>query len=599
MAVDLTRTKQNSTIGFNNDTLTLLDDRFGMFIHFGVYSNLAGIYKGKMITESGAEWIMRRAEISLAEYAKVAYDFNPQLDWAEKLADAAKKAGVKYAVLTTKHHDGFCLFKSNYSVYNSYNFVGRDLVKEYVDAMRSRGIKTGFYYSHTLDWAELDGGGRTNVVYPDYPAKDYNYWDYPDRESKDFSRYFYGKCLPQIRELLTNYGDVYLTWFDYPHDITLKQAQELYSLVKECQPHCVINSRIAYGYGDYNSLGDNMIPSVSLGVPNECLITLNDTWGYRSYDHNWKTDREVIGLLARCCSSETNLLMNVGPYGNGYLTPETHQILDGVGEWVKKNAQAVFGVAQNPFKNHFGWGSVAMNKAGDVMYAYLSDVSQTKLCFSGIHGKVKSVTEIGGKAQKYAYNGDTLTIFVDLKDKKTAVPVIRVEFDAAPTFSDIPVQNGDNLVLNPFYAKKYVVEKDITVNRELVFEYNIYDPMFGKRGLSIARNCTVSTWNRDDEYLEWTAEIKEGGEFECELVTAYMDGKAQPVVEIDGKTLSRAVSVDSADHIYNLSRTGGDNIRYVFKMGKISLNKGVITVFVKRKDVGDNLSLSELRFNKI
>ena len=368
IVIDNTSTMPETTIKFSPDSNRMINDRLGMFIHFGVYSHLAGWRKGEKANSENAEWIMKNEKIPLAEYVQYAYEFDVNPDWAVKLAKQAKRAGMKYAVLTTKHHDGYCLFKSDYSFYNHYSLHGRDLVREYVDAMRSEGIEPGFYYSHAMDWAEPDGAGYRSLYYGGSDVLNCNYWDYPDKETKDFKRYFYGKCIPQIKELLKNYGDVYLLWFDYPHDITKEQAKELYDLVKSMQPHCLVSSRIGYSYGDYNSLADNTISTVPLGVPNECLVTLNDTWGYRSYDQNWKTSEELIDKLARCTASQTTFLINVGPDGKGEIPNETVKILDQMGEWAKKNATAIENSSKTPFLCGFEWGSASLSQDGKKLY---------------------------------------------------------------------------------------------------------------------------------------------------------------------------------------------------------------------------------------
>ncbi len=592
--IDKTSSMQESTIKFSQDTMNMLYDRFGMFIHFGVYSKYAGMYKGKKQSFGSAEWIMRFEEIPLAEYQKTAYEFVPDLGWAEELAKEAKKVGVKYAVLTTKHHDGFCLFESNYSVYNSYHFNGRDLVKEYVDAMRKEGIKPGFYYSHTLDWAERDGAGQVNLAFCGREAKNDNYWDYPDREQKDFSRYFYGKCMPQVKELLENYGDVYLLWFDFAHDITIEQSRELYELVKEKQPQCLVNSRIAHGYGDYNSLGDNTIPTVSIGVPNECLITLNHNWGYCSHDNDWKTPEEIIGMLARCTSGQSTLLMNVGPMASGKLPEETSKILSVVGKWTEKNLEAIRGVKDTPFKCGFDWGSVSRSLDGKILYLYLTDNLVKEIHLSGINGKINKVSELCGEEQDYLYMDGKLSIYVNVKGK--IVPVIKVEFDDAPVFSDVNIQHGDTLALKPIYGEKFRIEDDVCRNVELVFEHNIYDPKWGLRGLSLERNDSVMAWATDDEYLQWCAEFVDCGKYKIQLTTAELGGNSYPIVEINGKEYGKEISIDNADSKFRLSRTGDDNIRYNFILGEAVIEKGKTDVILKRKENGHNIAVSEIKF---
>ncbi len=596
---NLTSTMQPTTVRFTEDTKNMIFDRFGMFIHFGVYSHLAGWRKGEKFTFGNAEWIMRHAQIPFAEYLQSAQEFEPEPDWATKLAKEAKKAGMKYAVLTTKHHDGYCLFKTDYSFYNHFSMHGRDLVREYVDAMRAEGIEPGFYYSHAMDWAERDGAGYICRYYGGVPANNSNFWDYPDKETKDFKRYFYGKCMPQVRELLTNYGDVYLIWFDYPHDITLEQSKELYEYVKELQPHCLVNSRIGHGYGDYNSLGDNTVCTVPLGVPNECLVTLNDTWGYRSYDENWKTDEEILEKLVRCTASQSSFLLNVGPKPNGIVPEQTSVILDGVGKWVKKYNSVLEDSDKTPFLCGFEWGSASLSADEKRLYLYVCDRGVNQIILDGVDGEVKSVKEVFGDDQEYTYQDKKLTIKLNRADKEQIIPVFVVEFAESAKFSKTSIQHGDLLTLTAYYGKKFRIDGDIHENIEFVFQYNLYDPLWNKRGMSMHFNATVCAWESDKEYLEWNAEFTEDGEYECELITEPMRGVGTAMVEIEDYQLTKELKADNADGTFELSRTKAGNSRSIYKLGKVKVEKGEKSIFLKRVGVGANIPLAEIKFRKV
>lgn len=579
---------------YTQDTLNMRNERFGMFVHWGLYSILAGKWKGEEVKGLG-EWIMRRGEIPLADYSRLAYEFNPDPDYAKKLVKAAKDAGMKYIVLTTKHHDGFCLFKSSYSVYNSYHMCGRDLVRELVDACREADMKVGFYYSHTLDWAECDGGGF-QYVNPNDRRND-NYWDYPDTTEKDFSRYFYGKAMHQIKELLTNYGDVFLLWCDYPHNITPKMTDDLTMLVKYYQPHCVINSRISHGRGDYESLGDNSIPSIPLDIPSECLVTLNDTWGYKSGDRNWKTPEDMIGLLVRCISGGTTMLLNVGPYASGLLTPETEEILEVIGKWTKRCGEAVYNVCDNPFKAIYDWGYLSVSKDSTKVYLYVTNKDAVKISLSGLYGKVKSVCELGGGEQKYTYSAEKgmIDITLDRAENDIPVPVFRIEFEGEATFCEGLIQHGDTLYLNSFCGEKYVNGEKV----ERVFEHNLYDGSAGRNGLAVNGVALVSYWRKKEEYLTWTGEFTTAGKFKCEITLDRTDCGEEISVEVskDGFSQMQNAKLDNAAYTYSLSRTGGDNIRKVYSVGTFDIpSAGKYTVCLKRLNDGGNIPMSDLRF---
>nr|MBQ4319308.1 alpha-L-fucosidase [Clostridia bacterium] len=581
-------------MNFTPDTINMANERFGMFVHWGLYSLLGGIWKGEQVAGLG-EWIMRRAEIPLAEYGRLANEFKPDPDYAIKLVRAAKNAGMKYIVLTTKHHDGFCLFKSDYSVYNAYHMCGRDLVRELVDACRAEDMKVGFYYSHTLDWAEKDGAGWTYAT--GIAANNDNYWDYPDRDEKDFARYFYGKAMPQIKELLTNYGDVFLLWCDYPHNITPKQADDLRMMVKYLQPHCVINSRIAHGRADYESLGDNAIPTIPLGIPSECLVTLNDTWGYKSYDHNWKSAEDMIGLLVRCISGGTTLLMNVGPYASGILTPETYEILETMGKWTKRYGEAVYNVSDNPFRAIYKWGYLSVANDKRKVYLYVTNDETKSISLAGLYGKVKNVKELGGTQQNYnrCDSCGKIDITLDRTETGLPVPVFCIEFDEEATFCDHIIQQGDTVYLNSFMGEKYVDGQP----SEKVFEHNTYDPMFGKRGLAINKVALVMAWTKANEHLEWEAEFTEPGKYRCEATLDDTNYNAEVTAELANRTASATLVRENAAYSYNLSKTGHDNIRRVYNIGTFEIKEpGTYRIALKRKTDGTNIPLSDISFIK-
>ena len=240
-------------------------------------------------------------------------------------------------VVTSKHHEGFCLFHSAYDTFNVVDGTpfGRDVIGELSQACRKHGLKFGLYYSQELDWHEPNGGGyksgKTNCGEMSWT----NCWDFPDNEHKNFEQCFRAKTLPQVKELLTNYGDLCLIWFDTPHVITPAQSQELYDLVKSLQPNCLINTRIGNGLGDYRSMGDNEIPDEDMsGILAEAPTTLNDTWGFKYFDDNWKSADEVLRLKNHLNSRGINYLLNVGPDGLGRLPAPAADILKEVGKRV-------------------------------------------------------------------------------------------------------------------------------------------------------------------------------------------------------------------------------------------------------------------------
>lgn len=311
--------------------------RLGMFIHWGLYSIPAGRWNGEIMPTIG-EWIQSYFRIPNDEYGRLTAQFNPTKFDADEWVGKAKNAGCKYLVFTAKHHDGFAMYHTEYDSYNVVEATpfGRDPLKELVESCRRNDIVPCVYYSQALDWREPDGADPG----PDFPPNDHdmpwgNNWDFTDYEGKNFSRYFEGKVLYQVEELLTRYGDIGLLWFDCPRVISSEQSKALKELVKRLQPHCIVNSRIGNGYGDYVSLGDNEAAKEKSISVVESPVTMNNTWAYKIDDHNWKWSGDIIKKLTSGTQKNSNLLLNVGPKPDGSFTPETDNILEAIGHWMR------------------------------------------------------------------------------------------------------------------------------------------------------------------------------------------------------------------------------------------------------------------------
>lgn len=576
----------------------LLDRRFGMFVHYGIYSAIGGIWKGQPSVGLG-EWVQLRSEIPNAEYEAFAKEnFLPSPDFAKNLVKRAKDAGVRYIVLTSKHHDGFCLFKSAVDGYNTYDYYGRDICRELVDACNEEGLEVGFYYSHTLDWHEKNGAGNI-ARYDNTPAKNRNYWDFPNSDI-DFEQYFRDKCIPQVKELLTNYGPLKLIWFDFPHDIVPEQSRELRDLVKSLQPDCLINSRIGHGMHDYNSLGDNALPSAPHGVNTECLVTLNHTWGYRSDDHEWKSSAEMISILARTLASDSTILLNVGPMGDGMLTPETNKILEDMGVWTRRNADAIYGnVTANPFPSLFDFGQVA--KKDNKIFFYISNEGTASFSVSGLKSAPVKVSLIGDSREvKYSYDGDELHI--ETLDTDMLLPVYCAEFGGEPVISEEISQNGDNISLGISWAKKINKSSPDALPEKLVFESDQYSKDYCTHGVAIFRTDRIFNWLDRSEMLVWDAEVKEDGIYEAEVVHALgLVSWGATVTKID-----LVLSVGAEFHNvgeekcrYTINRTGQDNTMIVRDAGRFNLTAGKQRFILENLADDNDIPLVTVKFNKI
>ncbi|MGJ8561357.1 MAG: alpha-L-fucosidase [Litorimonas sp.] len=325
------------------------ENKYGMFIHWGLYAQPGGVWKGKRAEDGGngpslGEWIMRRKEIPRSEYAELATTFNPVNFDADEWVAVAKAAGMKYMVITSKHHDGFALFDSDVSDYNVVDGTpfGRDLIAELETACKKAGLAFGVYYSQSLDWRDGGDGGWADYQPANAPQgrkRMPNQWD-PSPTS--FDDYIANKSLPQVQELVNNY-DLSQIWFDTPIFIPPKYSMAFYKTVYNANPEILVNQRIGNGFGDIGIPGDNVIPSEKSANTWEGIATTNHSWGYKSYDNDWKSPAETMFWLIENVSKGGNFLLNVGPDGSGTIPAQSVENLLAVGEWLKVYGDAVYG----------------------------------------------------------------------------------------------------------------------------------------------------------------------------------------------------------------------------------------------------------------
>jgi alpha-L-fucosidase len=314
--------------------------KYGLFIHWGLYAIPAGEWKGQRVPGIG-EWVMFRAKVPVAEYEQLAARFNPVRFDAEAWVQLARDAGMKYIVITSKHHDGFALYDSKASRYDVVDATPfkRDVLKELAAACAKAGMPLGFYYSQAQDWHDPNGAGNT--------------WDFGPDEKKDFDRYLREKAEPQVRELLTGYGKVALVWFDTPRMMNAERAKRFTDLVRSLQPQTLIDGRLG-APGDYVSTGDNVVPGEVQSTAWEVPATLNHTWGYRKDDHDWKSPGDVTFKLVDIVSKGGNYLLNVGPMADGVIPQPSQDVLRTVGRWLAKNGEAVYGAGPTPWGDELG-----------------------------------------------------------------------------------------------------------------------------------------------------------------------------------------------------------------------------------------------------
>ena len=311
------------------------DLKFGMFIHWGAYSKPAGTWKREKIPGLG-EWIMYHAQIPRAEYKELSKTFNPVKFNAEDWVKLARDAGMKYIVAMAKHHDGFCLYDSKVSDYDIIDQTAfdRDPIAEIYQACLKYNIRMGLYYSHSIDW--MDGGdvGLAQQLK--------NLWD-PSPVS--YEEYIETKAKPQVTEIMTKFPNLVEIWYDFPRFMNPDQSFDFYKHAYNLQPDCLVNSRVGNDFGDYLVAGDNQIPTdVDPKYRTwETPGTLNNTWGYKSYDVDWKSITEVLFWIVEISSKGGNYLLNIGPKGDGTVPAESVVLLQEVGDWMKINGEAIYG----------------------------------------------------------------------------------------------------------------------------------------------------------------------------------------------------------------------------------------------------------------
>ncbi len=341
--------------------------RFGMFIHWGIYSVPAGTWQGKDPSLSG-EWIMNRAEIPVKDYKDFAKQFTASQYDPKAWADLAKEAGMKYVVITAKHHDGFALYDSAVSDWNAANAspAGRDLLMPLAEAVRANGLKFGLYYSQSQDWVHPGGavcerknGGPTA-------------WD--PAQKGDYDTYLSQIAVPQTREILTRYKpDIF--WWDSPIDMTKERAKPFHDLLS-LVPGIITNNRlVGQGLSEYR--GDIMTPEQFIppqGYPGqifEVCMTMNRTWGYKKNDNHWKSAADLLQKLSDIASKGGNFLLNVGPTAEGVIPPESVERLKAMGQWMKVNGEAIYATEASPFPRRPPWGRITRKTEGEKTLLYL------------------------------------------------------------------------------------------------------------------------------------------------------------------------------------------------------------------------------------
>jgi len=417
------------------------DAKFGAFIHFGVYSTLEGQYKGRGAGHRYGEWVQISAPIPAKEYHQVAAQFNPAEFDADAWAKTFKDSGIRYVVITSKHHDGFALFDSMVSDYNivDYTPFKRDIIRELCDACHRQGLKFGVYYSQAQDWDEPDAPMFTprhekfrRILHPDLPAG----------YQPDMDAYIAKKSLPQVEELVKNY-ELDLIWFDTPAGMTLERAKLFTDMVRKYRPDCLINSRILHGgkdriepqsltYFDYCSIGDKEVPTRKLPLYVESPDSVSSFYGYKTkgkvYYHSGK---ELIHRLVQTVCVGGNYLLNNGPMGNGKLDPKAVRLYGVIGQWLKVNGESIYDTSRNPLPGRPEWGNCSVSKDGRTLYVHILDWPKSgSVTLNGVNADAISATFLAnGELVQWSRDASRLTIRLPAEPLNEYDTVVKIVFN--------------------------------------------------------------------------------------------------------------------------------------------------------------------------
>ena len=463
------------------------DYKFGLFIHWGLYALL----------EKG-EWVMYNKRIPVKEYEKLAGQFNPVAYNAREWVEIAQKAGMKYIIITTKHHDGFSMFKTDVDSYNIVDATpfGRDILAELAQACREGGIKLGFYYSHVREWRHPMAQSLEKKRYGELYGNYGNYWDYPDEYKKNLQTYIDEFDKPQLKELLSNYGDVLTIWFDTPSMIRPDQAEQMQSLIYGLQPDCLINSRIGEDVEcDYMTLGDNEIPSFGSTMPWETPMTLgaNGSWGYSGDGYFGDGDKMILSL-ADVASKGGNLLLNVGPDARGRIPEKAREQLEKAGDWMSVNGEAIYGNKKSPFLQQPTWGRVTAKDN----HIYITVVEkQERFVLNGLYSPPESCRRLSDGAECRFETTIANGLHISLPDEKEKFPVIVLTFHGEPVVADtLETDEKDSVYLPAALAD---------IHRS------------PGSGLSLVGGVTKK-WLDAADYLSWTLNVRKSGEYRVRLI---------------------------------------------------------------------------------
>jgi alpha-L-fucosidase len=515
------------------------DAKFGMFIHWGVYAVPAGVYDGKPVEFLG-EWIMRQAQIPVSTYKSYAKQFNPTKYDPAAWADLAKQAGMKYVVITSKHHDGFALYDSAVTDWDIADAspYGKDVLTPLAEAVRGRGLKFGLYYSQAQDWNH-PGGAKAGYEEGDG-------WD--EAHKGDYDAYLKKIAIPQTGEILARFKPDVL-WWDTPVWMTPERAKPLHELLA-AYPNIITNDRLGGGYSGDTKTPEQYIPATPLPGNWETCMTLNDTWGFKSTDHNWKTPETLIRNLVDIVSKGGNYLLNVGPTAEGEISPESIELLQAVGKWMAVNDTAIYGTTPIACRAP-RWGR--LTQKGNQVFVLVFDWPADGKLSVPINAAVEDCRLLAEPSRKFNTtaheNGLDIQLSGTAPDKICSVIVLDVAGNVEGIIPRVPQAVDGTLELSAI---------DATLQGNQV------------RVEQIADENNIGYWTDANDNVQWNCKLSKGGEFAV-------------VAEVAAPLESRFnVQAGDSQVPAKVTPTGGFDKFQTIELGRVNLPQaGNVTVSVR------------------